>query len=146
MKTIRHCRNSRIWRVRSAIFRAGDLGYRPRQRCPDIDGCVAEIAVLRRRITRLLIGAPELRPLWAALLGVWACACRAALGAGCVVLLVGPVGGGPAGRGHCNLRTAASIRWPIHLTLGTAHELPSARYLGPSGQSSAGFLRQGMAV
>ncbi len=51
-----------------------------------------------RRITRLLIGAPELRPLGAALLGVWACACRAALGAGGVVVLVGPVGGGPVGR------------------------------------------------
>ena len=34
----------------------------------------------------------------AALLGVWACACRPAVGAGCVVL-VGPVGGGPVGRG-----------------------------------------------
>ena len=53
-----------------------------------------------RRITRLLIGAPELRPIGAALLGVWACACRAAVGAACVVLLVGPVGGGPVGRGH----------------------------------------------
>lgn len=53
-----------------------------------------------RRITRLLIGAPELRPYGAALLGVWACACRPALGAGGVVLLVGPVGGGPVGRDH----------------------------------------------
>jgi hypothetical protein len=52
-----------------------------------------------RRITRLLIGAPELRPHGAALLGVWACACRSALGAGGVVLLVGPVGGGPVGWG-----------------------------------------------
>lgn len=48
-----------------------------------------------RRITRLLIGAPELRPLGAALLGVWACAGCPALGAGGVVLLVGPVGCGP---------------------------------------------------
>lgn len=63
-----------------------------------------------RRITRLLIGAPELRPLGAALLGVWACAGRSALGAGGVVVLVGPVGGGPVGRGHCNIRTAASMR------------------------------------
>ena len=99
-----------------------------------------------RRITRLLIGAPELRPLGAALLGVWACACRSALGAGCVVLLVGPVGGGPVGRGHRNLRTAASIRWPIHRTFGTAQLFPNARYLGPSGHSLAGFLRHGMAV
>ena len=52
-----------------------------------------------RRITRLLIGAPELRPLGAALLGVWACAGRPALGADGVVLLVGPVGCGPVGRG-----------------------------------------------
>ena len=79
-----------------------------------------------RRITRLLIGAPELRPLWAALLGVWACACRSALGAGCVVVLVGPVGGGPVGLGQLNPRTAASMRWPIHLTFGTAQLLPSA--------------------
>jgi hypothetical protein len=35
----------------------------------------------------------------AALLGVWACAGRPALGAGCVVVLVGPVGGGPVGWG-----------------------------------------------
>ena len=53
-----------------------------------------------RRITRLLIGAPELRPIGAALLGVWACAGRSAVRAGGVVLLVGPVGGGPVGRGH----------------------------------------------
>ena len=99
-----------------------------------------------RRITRLLIGAPELRPLGAALLGVWACAGRSALGAGCVVVLVGPVGGGPAWRGHRNLRTAASIRWPIHLTFGTAQLFPNARYLGPSGHWSAGLPRQGIAV
>ena len=37
---------------------------------------------------------------FAALLGVWAGACRAALGAGCVVVLVGPVGGGPVDCGH----------------------------------------------
>ena len=49
------------------------------------------------------------------------------------VLLVGPVGGGPVGLGHRNLRTAASIRWPIHLTFGTAQLFPNARYLGPSG-------------
>ena len=53
-----------------------------------------------RRFSRLVVLAPELRPLGAALLGVWACACRSALGAGGVVLLVGPVGSGPVGRGH----------------------------------------------
>ena len=63
-----------------------------------------------RRVTRLLIGAPELRPLGASLLGVWACACRSALGAGGVVVLVGFVGSGPVGRGHLNPRTAASMR------------------------------------
>ena len=52
-----------------------------------------------RRITRLVVLVPELRPLGAALLGVWACACRSALRAGGVVLLVGPVGGGSVGRG-----------------------------------------------
>ena len=46
-----------------------------------------------------MIGAPELRPLGAALLGVWACACRSAVRAGGVVLLVGRVGGGPFGWG-----------------------------------------------
>ena len=79
-----------------------------------------------RRITRLLIGCPELMPGLAALMGVWACACRPALGAGCVVVLVGPVGGGPVGLGHRNLRTAASMRRPIHLTFGTAQLLPNA--------------------
>lgn len=53
-----------------------------------------------RRITRLVVLGPELRPLGAALLGVWACAGRAALGAGGVVGLVGFVGSGPVGRGH----------------------------------------------
>lgn len=53
-----------------------------------------------RRFSRLVVLAPELRPLGAALLGVWACACRAAVGAGGVVGLVGFVGSGPVGRGH----------------------------------------------
>ena len=77
---------------------------------------------------------------------VRACACCSAVRAGGVVVLVGPVGGGPVGRGHRNLRTAASIRWPIHRTFGTAQLLPSALYRGPSGHWSAGFPRQGMAV
>jgi hypothetical protein len=62
-----------------------------------------------RRITRLVVLGPELRPLGAALLGVWACACRPALGAGGVVLLVGPVGGGPGFRSG-----------------GSAHPLPAS--------------------
>ena len=79
-----------------------------------------------RRITRLVVLGPELRPLGAALLGVWACACRPALVAGGVVVLVSPVGCGPVGRGHLNPRTAASMRWPIHRTFGTAQLLPRA--------------------
>ena len=42
---------------------------------------------------------PQSCALGAALLGVWACACRSAVRAGGVVLLVGPVGCGPVGRG-----------------------------------------------
>ena len=67
-----------------------------------------------RRITRLAVLAPELRPLGAALLGVWACAGRSALGAGGVVLLVGRVCCGPVGRGghkvhpSCNFRFAST--------------------------------------
>ena len=38
------------------------------------------------------------------------------------------------------------MRRPIQRTLGTAHELPSALYRGPSGHCAAVFLRQGMAV
>ena len=38
------------------------------------------------------------------------------------------------------------IRRAIQAATGTAHELPSARYLGPSGHSLAGLLRHGIAV
>lgn len=60
-----------------------------------------------RRITRLVVLVPELRPLGAALLGGWACACRPALGAGCVVVLVGPVCGLPGWEG-CHASACSS--------------------------------------
>lgn len=68
-----------------------------------------------RRITRLVVLGPELRPLGAALLGVWAGASRSALGAAGVVLLVGPVGGGPVGQGghrpRAKCATMTRVSW-----------------------------------
>jgi hypothetical protein len=47
---------------------------------------------------------------------------------------------------HLIFLSAISIRIPIHRMTFTHIEFPHALYLGASGQSSAGFLRQGIRV